>query len=219
MADPYLIVAYWAQPAPSYDKLARMVVPQLGDFGLPTYLTTATQTHFFDDARAAAEWLTNNDGAIILQFVIEFPAGVSLATTNWGRSETIIELALSSADTASLPAQEGREALFTQIRTLACAFVSEAGARFVWLTRIPGDVDGVSDLIEAFDLALAGKSTSPISLDKMSYAGWLFMWSSGSDAPPIQTAENVRVFGNAKYVELINDRPIDLEPGWVTSTH
>jgi hypothetical protein len=219
MADPYLIVAYWAKPSPSYDKLARMVVPQLGDFGLPTYLTTASQTHFFDDTRAAAEWLTNNEGAIILQFVIEFPAGASLATTNWGRSETVIELALSSADSASLPTQEGREALFTKIRALACALVAGAGARFVWLTRVPGDVDGVSDLVEAFDLALVGKSASSIPLDQMSYAGWLFIWSSHSDAPSIQTAENIRVFGNAKYVELINDRPIDLEPGWVTSTH
>jgi hypothetical protein len=219
MADPYLIVAYWTQPTPSYDKLARMLVPKLGDLGLCAHLTTAAQTYFFDDTRAAAQWLTNNDGATVIQFAIDFPSGVSLATTNWGRSDTSIELALGSAESDSVRGQESREAIFTKIKALACTFVSGAGARFAWLTRVPGDVDGVSDLIEAFDLALADKSADPILLDKMSYAGWLFIWSSISDAPSIQTSENIHTIGQTKYVELVNDRPIDLEPGWVTLTN
>ncbi len=215
MADPYLLVTHWTRPAPSYDKLARSVIPKLVGLGLSAYLTSSTQTHFFDDLEVASQWLKNHREALIERFVIDFSAGISLATTDWGHSETIIELALESADSNSIAVPNGREEIFAKIRALACALALESDSRFVWLTRVPGDVDGVDDAVAAFDVELSEKSSHPLLLDDLSHTGWLFAWSPGDTGRTIRTSEKIVSVGNCQYVELVNDRPIDLVPGWV----
>ena len=215
MADPYLVVTHWARPAPSYDRLARSVIPKLIGLDLSAHLTCSVQTHFFADMMDASEWLKKHPETLIQRFVIDFPAGVSLTTTDWGRSEMIIELALGSADSNSIPVSNGREDIYGKVRALAGALASEPGACLVWLTRAPGDVDGVDDAVAAFRAALSEKSSRPLLLDDLSHAGWLFAWPSVPPERRIRTSEKIESVGNYQYVELIDDRPIDLVPGWV----
>jgi hypothetical protein len=215
MADPYLLVTHWARPVPSYNKLARSLIPKLDGLGLSVHLTDETQTRFFDDIGPASKWLENDSEVLITRFVIDFPAGVSLATTDWGRSETMIELSLGSADSDSMPVSGAGKDIFAKIQTLVCVLVSGAGARFVWLTHVPGDVEGLDDAISAFDAVLSDTSSRPLPLDKMSHSGWLFAWPLGLAGRTIQTSEKVISAGNCQYVELVKDRPIDLVSGWV----
>ncbi len=216
MAEPYLLVAYWNENAPEYDALIRSVIGSITAINAAVHLAFASGIKTFSEVPAAANALSKSSEPISA-FEIELGGGASISTTPWGRSGRIIELDLRASEQFEAQPNAKKADPYAALQILVSAIIEQAGAKFAWITRIPGDIDGVSDAIAAFDAILSRGDAQTISLDKMSHVGWLFAWPLSLAGRAIQTSEKIKSVSNSQFVELINDRPIDLAPGWVTA--
>jgi hypothetical protein len=216
MSEPYLLIAYWENAAPDYDFLARAMATAIDAVDATMTVQWLTGGHQTFITGTATDSLASTVAAVS-GFAIDLMGGASVATSSWGRSGRVIEMDLRGSDPLTDQAGDDKGKVYANIRALVAPLIEQGGAAFVWATRVQGDVDGVSELIEAFDAALSSDSTSPpLSLDQMSHAGWLFAWSSAPNRRAIQTTEKIEYVGDVKFVELVDDRPIDLTAGWIT---
>lgn len=214
MAEPYLLVAYWNENAPDYDALIRRVIGSIAAINAAVHFTTASGMKIFPEVAAAANALSKSVEPISA-FEIELAGGASISTTSWGRSGRIIELDIRASEQYEAQSNMILSDPYAALQILVAAIIGQAGAKFAWISRIPGDIDGVSEAIASFDAILSQGGAQTISLDKISHVGWLFAWPSRPDALGVQTTETARSALGINYVDLVGDRPIDLAPGWV----
>jgi hypothetical protein len=214
MAEPYLLVAYWDETAPDYDVLIHRIIGSIETIDATVHLTSASGTKVFPEVRAAGEALCASS-ASISAFAIELAGGASIATSSWGHSGRMIELDVRGSEEFEARSSAKSSEAYAAMQIVAAAIIEQAGAKFAWMTRIPGDIDGVSEAIAAFDKILSQGNTEAIPLDEMSHVGWLFVWPSHPSPPMVRTAEKVQSAIGINYVDLVRDRPIDLVPGWV----
>ena len=214
MAEPYLLVAYWNENAPDYDALIRKVIGSITAINAAVHFTSASGMKIFPEVAAAADALSKSVEPISA-FEIELAGGASISTTFWGRSGRIIELDIRASEQFEAQSNVEQSDPYAALQTLVAAMIEQAGAKFIWISRIPGDIDGVSEAIASFDTILSQGGAQTIVLDKISHVGWLFAWPSRPDTPGVQTTEMAHTAFGINYVDLVRDRPIDLAPGWV----
>jgi hypothetical protein len=216
MSEPYLVVAYWQNDAPDYCFLARALAEMVDAIGATMTLQWVSGGYQIFDRSTATSALASITNAIS-GFAIDLVGGASISTSSWGRSGRIIEIDLRPSERGDDRSGGEDLGVYHDIRNVVGALIKRAGASFVWITRVQGDVDGVSTLIEAFDMTRSGGAAAPaLPLDQLSHAGWLFAWSSAPQISAVNTAEKVQIIDDVNFVELVNDRPIDLKPGWIT---
>ena len=216
MAEPYLLVAYWNENAPDYDALIRRIIGSITAINASVHLAFASDTRIFSEVALAAVALSKSSERISA-FEIELSGGASISTTSWGRSGRIIELDLRASEEFETQSNAKQADPYAALLVLVAAIIEQAGAKFAWISRIPGDIDGVSEAIASFDAILSQRGAQQISLDKISHVGWLFAWPLCDTERVFRTSEKIRSVGNSQFVELITDRPIDLAQGWVTA--
>jgi hypothetical protein len=213
MAEPYLLIAYWRGQSPDYGMLTRGLFGNLDLDDASVHVAHSGATHSFADISTASAFLTGSKDRID-GFSIHLAGGVSVTTTTWGKSVSRIEIEVSTPDYGHDP-EKKKDKVYADLRAIGTALIAGSGARFVWFTRIPADIDGVSTTADGFDDGLAKTDArTPLLFDELDYTGWLFLWPAGSNGLTISTKANVISDGKVNFVEHRGDRPFDLVAGW-----